>query len=81
MVTKREIIDIDEHMKVQEAIIEGPHGPIAVGLSIEEDVQIHEERNKNEKLGKPLPYVTPREDRDHHQALDFESYSSEFARH
>lgn len=81
MVTKRETIDIDEHMKVQEAIIEGPHGPIAVGLSIEEDVHIHEEHNKNEKVGKPLPYVTPREDRHHHQALDIEPYSSDFTRH
>ncbi|OVA00288.1 hypothetical protein BVC80_1495g78 [Macleaya cordata] len=51
MVQKTEIINIDEHMKVQEAIIPGPHGTQAAILSIEEDVHIQEGIKKNERVG------------------------------
>ncbi|OVA00286.1 hypothetical protein BVC80_1495g75 [Macleaya cordata] len=54
MVQETEIINIDEHMKVQEAIVPGPHGKQAVLLSIEEDVHIQEAIKKNERVGEGL---------------------------
>ncbi|OVA06593.1 hypothetical protein BVC80_6729g3 [Macleaya cordata] len=54
MVQKAEIINIDEHMKVQETIVPGPHGAQAVVLSIEEDVHIEEAIKKNERVGEGL---------------------------
>ncbi|OVA06592.1 hypothetical protein BVC80_6729g4 [Macleaya cordata] len=54
MVQETEIINIDEHMKFQEAIVPGPHGKQAVLLSIEEDVHIQEAIKKNERVGEGL---------------------------
>lgn len=54
MVQETEIIHFDEHRKVQEAVIPGPHGPKAVILSIEEDVHLDEEVRKKEKFGEEL---------------------------
>ncbi|OVA00287.1 hypothetical protein BVC80_1495g77 [Macleaya cordata] len=54
MVQETEIINIDEHMKVQEVIVPGPHGKQAVVLSIEEDVHIQEAIKKNERVGEGL---------------------------
>ena len=49
-VQKTEILEFDEHAKVQEAIVAGPHGEKITVLSIEEDVHLVEEIEKNEKL-------------------------------
>ncbi|KAJ6737335.1 hypothetical protein OIU85_019402 [Salix viminalis] len=49
-VQKTEIIEFDEHTKVQEAVIPGPHGEKITVLNIEEDVHLVEEIKKNEKL-------------------------------
>ncbi|WCJ43426.1 tracheary element differentiation-related 6 [Euphorbia peplus] len=47
-----EIVRIDEHLKVKEAIVEGPHGPQAVVLEIQDDVHVEEVIHKDEKFGK-----------------------------
>lgn len=39
----------DEHLKVKEDVVKGPHGSEAVVLSIEEDKHFEEEIIKNEK--------------------------------
>ncbi|KAF3780218.1 hypothetical protein EJ110_NYTH38254 [Nymphaea thermarum] len=49
-VEKSEIINVEEHFKVQEAIVPGPHGQETVVLSIEEDIKFEEKVKKNEKL-------------------------------
>ena len=49
-VQKTEILEFDEHTKVQEAIVPGPHGEKITVLNIEEDVHLVEEIKKNEKL-------------------------------
>lgn len=56
MVQKREDIDIDEHRKVQEMVVPGPHGPRRVVLSMEDDVHVHDKVSKNEvdMVGKGL---------------------------
>lgn len=48
MVQETEVVDIDEHMKVHEAIVPGPHGQQVVVLAVEDDIRIHEEIKKNE---------------------------------
>ncbi|KAL6311143.1 hypothetical protein AAG906_025692 [Vitis piasezkii] len=54
MVQETEIIDVDEHSKVKEAMLAGPHGAQALALCMEDDKHIHEEIQKNEKLGEGL---------------------------
>ncbi|KAL0314415.1 UNVERIFIED_CONTAM: protein TRACHEARY ELEMENT DIFFERENTIATION-RELATED 6 [Sesamum angustifolium] len=49
-VQETEIIRTDKHLRVKEAIVEGPHGPETVVLSIEEDKHTEEEIVKNEKV-------------------------------
>lgn len=52
MVQKTEAINADEqHLKVQEAIVPGPHGKQSVLLSMEEDVHFHEASKMNETVG------------------------------
>ena len=53
-VKETEIVHVDEHLKVKEAIVEGPHGPRAVVLEIVDDVHIGEEIKKEEKVGEGL---------------------------
>ncbi|KAF5197009.1 leucine-rich repeat extensin-like protein [Thalictrum thalictroides] len=48
VVQKSEVINVDEHLKVHEAIAPGPHGTQAVVLTIEEDVHVQEQIKKNE---------------------------------
>ncbi|KAM1005562.1 hypothetical protein ACFX1T_002447 [Malus domestica] len=43
-------IHIDKHRKMKEAIVEGPNGPQAVVLSVEDDVHVDEEIRKNETI-------------------------------
>lgn len=47
-IQETDIIKIDEHVKIQEAIIPGPHGPQVVVLNVEKDEHIEEEIRKNE---------------------------------
>lgn len=51
MVQETDIVHVDEHLKVREEIVQGPHGSQAVVLSIEDDVHIDEEIRKNERFG------------------------------
>ncbi|CAH8356220.1 unnamed protein product [Eruca vesicaria subsp. sativa] len=46
---KNEIVRVDEHYKMKEAIVEGPHGPEAVVLSVEDDVHMEDVVKKGEK--------------------------------
>ncbi|XP_040997984.1 protein TRACHEARY ELEMENT DIFFERENTIATION-RELATED 7A-like [Juglans microcarpa x Juglans regia] len=50
-VEETDIIHVDEHRTIKEAIIPGPHGPRAVVLSIDDDIHIDEVIRKNEKFG------------------------------
>lgn len=51
---KTKLIHFEEHRKVKEAIVEGPHGTEAIVLSIEDDVVIDGEIKKSEKIEKGL---------------------------
>lgn len=48
MVTKIEELDVDEKVKVQEAILPGPHGQQEVIISVEEDLHVHGKIRKDE---------------------------------
>ncbi|KAI5311916.1 hypothetical protein L3X38_041089 [Prunus dulcis] len=50
-IQETDIIHIDKHRKIKEQIVEGPYGPQAVVLSVEDDVHIDEEIRKNETIG------------------------------
>ncbi|KAL3845445.1 hypothetical protein ACJIZ3_002848 [Penstemon smallii] len=50
-VQETDLISADEHLRVKEAIVEGPHGPQTVVLSVEDDKHIEEKIMKNEELG------------------------------
>ncbi|KAM5562448.1 protein TRACHEARY ELEMENT DIFFERENTIATION-RELATED 7A [Rosa sericea] len=54
-IQETEVIHFDKHRKIKEAIVEGPHGPQAVVLSVEDDVHIDEAIRKNEKSDKRWP--------------------------
>lgn len=48
-VKETDIIHVDEHKKIEEQIIEGPHGKVeAVVLSVEDDIHVDEDIRKNE---------------------------------
>ncbi|KAM1793703.1 hypothetical protein ACFX11_034259 [Malus domestica] len=49
-----EIVNVNEHRKVKEDIVEGPHGSKAAVLTIDDDVHIDEIIRKNERVGKGL---------------------------
>lgn len=72
MIKKAEIVRIDEHMKVQEAIIPGPHGEQTTVLTIEEDVHIEEEIKKNSLVQDSYT----KSSQDHPQPLDVAALSS-----
>ncbi|KAK8642764.1 hypothetical protein V6N13_012096 [Hibiscus sabdariffa] len=55
-VQKAEKISIDEYVKVQEAIVPGPHGEQNTVLFIEEDMHIEEEFKKNKKISEGIPH-------------------------
>ena len=54
MVQETEMVNVDEHLKVKEAMLAGPHGAQALALCMEDDMHIHEEIQKNEKLAEGL---------------------------
>ncbi|GFS37549.1 hypothetical protein Acr_00g0052610 [Actinidia rufa] len=51
MVQETDIIHIDEHLKVKEASVPGPHGARTVALTIDDDVHVEEQKRKREKFG------------------------------
>lgn len=53
-VQETEIIHVDEHRNVHEAIIPRSHGSHAVILSIDDDIHIDEKIGKKEELGEDL---------------------------
>ncbi|KAJ6954143.1 tumor necrosis factor ligand superfamily member 6-like [Populus alba x Populus x berolinensis] len=53
-VEETDIVHVHEHLKVKEAIVEGPHGPKAVVLEVVDDVHIGEEIKEEEKVGEGL---------------------------
>ncbi|CAK9145730.1 unnamed protein product [Ilex paraguariensis] len=50
-IQETDIVRVDEHMRIKEAAVQGPHGAEAVVLSMEDDVHVEEEIRKNEKVG------------------------------
>ena len=51
-IEETEIIHIDEHRKIKEAIVAGPHGSCETTvLSVEDDIHITEEIVRSEKVG------------------------------
>ncbi|XP_027093402.1 protein TRACHEARY ELEMENT DIFFERENTIATION-RELATED 7A [Coffea arabica] len=48
-VEETKIVNMDEHLKVQEAIVQGPHGQKTVVLSVEDDVHVNEVDYKKSK--------------------------------
>ncbi|MFS7952720.1 hypothetical protein Hanom_Chr07g00610241 [Helianthus anomalus] len=48
MVQKAENVHFDEHRKVSEKIVQGPHGTETVILSVEDDIHIEEDMRKSE---------------------------------
>ncbi|PIA41807.1 hypothetical protein AQUCO_02200321v1 [Aquilegia coerulea] len=48
VVQKSDVINVDEHLKVHEAIAPGPNGTQSVILTIEDDVHVQEQIKKNE---------------------------------
>lgn len=74
-VQETDIVRIDEHAKIHEAIIQGPHGAQAVILSIDEDVHVQEEIKRNEMVGKGSHVVGPT--KGHPQALVMTPSTSE----
>ncbi|WCJ43425.1 tracheary element differentiation-related 6 [Euphorbia peplus] len=66
-----EIVRLDEHLKVKKAIVEGPHGPQAVVLEIEDDVHLDKVIHKDDKFGKAL----------HSKPLEIEESSAASSNH
>ncbi|KAI3457540.1 hypothetical protein Pfo_014203 [Paulownia fortunei] len=69
---------IDEHVKVQEAIVPGPHGTQTVVLTIDEDVHVEEEIKKTEVEGKSSHL---RSGKINSQALEVAGFTSESNHH
>ncbi|XP_073294813.1 uncharacterized protein [Primulina huaijiensis] len=55
-IQETDMVRTDEHLKIKEAIVEGPNGTQAIVLSIEDDKHVEEEIVKTEKfqLGKKM---------------------------
>ncbi|KAF7113356.1 hypothetical protein RHSIM_RhsimUnG0132700 [Rhododendron simsii] len=79
-IQETDVVRIDEHVRVQEAIIQGPHGAQAVILSIEEDVHVEEDIKRNEIVGKGISHVIG-PTKDHPQALVMATSTSESGDH
>lgn len=71
-------MNVDEHVKIQESIIPGPHGEQVKILSIEEDVHIDEEIKKTEKLSEGSHIKS---ERHHPQATEAAASSSGSSHH
>lgn len=48
LIRERKDIDVDEHLKVHEMIVRGPHGPKKVLVSVDDDVRVHEDVHRSE---------------------------------
>ncbi|XP_021760615.1 uncharacterized protein LOC110725443 [Chenopodium quinoa] len=53
---ERKDVDVDEHLRVQEMIVRGPHGPKKVLVQVDDDVRVHKDTHKEEidMVGKAL---------------------------
>ncbi|TYJ10964.1 hypothetical protein E1A91_A11G243800v1, partial [Gossypium mustelinum] len=71
-VQKTEILSIDEHVKVEEAIVPGPHGAQNTVLLVEDDIRIDEEikKNKNTSEGLLHSHLKSLQEISHSQACD-----------
>ena len=49
-----DVIHFDEHKKIREAVVEGPHGMETVVLSVEDDIHFDGGKKKSEKVGEGL---------------------------
>ncbi|GMJ02402.1 hypothetical protein HRI_003909400 [Hibiscus trionum] len=49
-VEETDLVHVDEHLKVKEAVVSGPHGPHAVVIGIEDDFHVTEDIVKTEKV-------------------------------
>ncbi|XP_065847734.1 protein TRACHEARY ELEMENT DIFFERENTIATION-RELATED 6 [Euphorbia lathyris] len=51
-----EKVNLDEHLKVKEAVVEGPNGPKSLVLEIQDDVHVHVDGviHKDDKFGKAM---------------------------
>ncbi|KAK1371246.1 hypothetical protein POM88_037338 [Heracleum sosnowskyi] len=47
-------VRVDEHMNIKEKVVEGPLGGNAVVLTIEDDVHVQKEIQKNEQIGQAM---------------------------
>ncbi|KMT19446.1 hypothetical protein BVRB_1g010760 [Beta vulgaris subsp. vulgaris] len=56
LINERKDIDVDEHLKVQEMIMAGRHGPKKVLVSVEDEIRVHEDVHRSEvdMVGKGL---------------------------
>lgn len=79
-IQETDVVRIDEHVRVQEAIIQGPHGAQAVILSIEEDVHVEEDIKRNKMVRKGISHVIG-PTKDHPQALVMAASTSESGDH
>ncbi|GJV95197.1 hypothetical protein Tco_1546774 [Tanacetum coccineum] len=59
--SKKEMVHVDEHLKVSENVMKGPDGRKAVSITIDDDLHIdeEEEHKKNENFGKDLHQTLP----------------------
>lgn len=80
-IQETDVVRIDEHVRVQEAIIQGPHGAQAVILSIEEDEHVEEDIKRNEMVGKGIISHMIGPTKDHPQALVMATSTSESGDH
>lgn len=66
-VDKNELVRVDEHLKVQENVVQGPNGVKVVSITIDDDLHADgkEESRKSEKQGKNL-HQTPSDDNHAH---------------
>ncbi|KAM0947275.1 hypothetical protein DsansV1_C08g0084431 [Dioscorea sansibarensis] len=48
---KTEVINVEDHVHVHEAIVPGPHGQQVVILDVDEDIKVQKDINKSEVVG------------------------------
>ncbi|KAK8548977.1 hypothetical protein V6N12_061878 [Hibiscus sabdariffa] len=51
-VQEARVVHVDEHMKIKEAIVQGPDGPRTVLLEVEDDIHIDEVIAKTQRIEK-----------------------------
>ncbi|KAK7282644.1 hypothetical protein RIF29_11584 [Crotalaria pallida] len=76
-----DIIHADEHKKIKETVVNGPFGTQAMVLSIEDDVHIDEEINKNEEKDGHNLHATSSNDQGNSNSLDAGTTTSDHEHH